>query len=183
MYEHGKSDKPIVPKKSANKGVPAQRATPAESMEGRGQSQGQFGSANLRPGRRDGHWTCKKRWTKIREVAVSDKEAKFTSLWHHVYHIERLRQTYRRMKPKAETSGSTIENRVFGTPGAFLADSRDHSGASTGHPETSTDHPETSTGHPETSTGHPETSTGHPETSTGHPETSTDHPETSTGHP
>ena len=49
MHEHGKSDKPIVPKKSANKGVPAARAAPAEPMEGRGPSQGQFGSANQDP--------------------------------------------------------------------------------------------------------------------------------------
>ena len=43
MYEHGKSDKPIVPKKSANKGVPATRAEPAESMEGRGLAKGNSG--------------------------------------------------------------------------------------------------------------------------------------------
>ncbi len=40
MHEHGKSDKPIVPKKSANNGVPVDRVKPAESMEGRGLAKG-----------------------------------------------------------------------------------------------------------------------------------------------
>ncbi len=100
MHEHGKSDKPIVPRKSANKGVPATRAAPAESMEGRGLAKGNSDQqTRTRTQRRT--LDLQQALDRIREVAVSDKEAKFTSLWHHVYDIERLRQAYRCMKPKA----------------------------------------------------------------------------------
>ncbi len=100
MHEHGKSDKPIVPKKSANKGSPAARAAPAESMEGRGLAKGNSDQQNRTKAQRR-TLDLQQALDRIREVAVSDKEAKFTSLWHHVYNIERLRQVYGRMKPKA----------------------------------------------------------------------------------
>ncbi len=100
MHEHGKSDKPIVPKKSVNKGVPATRAAPAESMEGRGLAKGNS-DQQTRPRTQRRTLDLQQALDRIRAVAASDKEAKFTALWHHVYDIERLRQVYRRMKPKA----------------------------------------------------------------------------------
>ena len=46
MHEHGKSDKPVVPKKSANKDVPATAGAFAESMEGRGLAKGNSDQQN-----------------------------------------------------------------------------------------------------------------------------------------
>jgi group II intron reverse transcriptase/maturase len=38
---------------------------------------------------------------RIRQVAESDKEAKFNHLWHHVYKVDHLYQAYFGLKPKA----------------------------------------------------------------------------------
>ena len=38
---------------------------------------------------------------RIRQTACRDKEIRFTSLWHHVYNIDRLREAYLRLKPRA----------------------------------------------------------------------------------
>lgn len=38
---------------------------------------------------------------RIRQAANSDKRQKFTSLWHHVYHIDRLREEYFNLKRKS----------------------------------------------------------------------------------
>lgn len=100
MYEHGKSDKPVVPKKSANNGVRVQERTFAESMEERGLAKGNSDQQNrARTQRRT--LDLQHALDRIREAAASDKERKFTALWHHVYDVARLRQAYWRMKPKA----------------------------------------------------------------------------------
>ena len=113
MYEHGKSDKPIVPRKSANKGPPAMRAAPAESMEGRGLAKGNSDQQN-RTRTQTRTLDLQQALDRIREVAVSDKEAKFTTLWHHVYNIERLRQTYLRMKQKAAPGVDGLTWKAYG---------------------------------------------------------------------
>ncbi len=38
---------------------------------------------------------------RVRAVAARDKKARFTSLWHHVYDIQRLREAYWALKPDA----------------------------------------------------------------------------------
>jgi group II intron reverse transcriptase/maturase len=38
---------------------------------------------------------------RVRQAACQDKELKFTSLWHHVYNIDRLREAYRACKHSA----------------------------------------------------------------------------------
>lgn len=38
---------------------------------------------------------------RIRQAACRDKEIRFTSLWHHVYDIDRLREAYLRLRPRA----------------------------------------------------------------------------------
>jgi len=98
MHEHGKSDKPIVPKKSANKGGHRSGWTSAEPMEGRGLAKGNPDQQNRT---RTPDMDLQQALDRIREAAVSDKERQFTTLWHHVYDVARLRQSYRRMKPKA----------------------------------------------------------------------------------
>src|SRR4051812_17654198 len=38
---------------------------------------------------------------RVRQAALADKELKFTNLWHHVYHVERLREAYLALKRNA----------------------------------------------------------------------------------
>jgi len=38
---------------------------------------------------------------RVRQAALSDKELKFTNLWHHVYDVERLREAYLALKRNA----------------------------------------------------------------------------------
>jgi RNA-directed DNA polymerase len=38
---------------------------------------------------------------RVRQAALSDKELKFTNLWHHVYDVERLREAYLALKRDA----------------------------------------------------------------------------------
>lgn len=38
---------------------------------------------------------------RVRQVALADKELKFTNLWHHVYDVERLREAYLALKRSA----------------------------------------------------------------------------------
>jgi len=100
MYEHGKSDKPVVPRKSANKDKPATGGTSAESMEGRGLAKGNS-DQQTRPRTQFRMKGLQHALNRIRSAAASDRKRRFTALWHHVYDIERLRQVFRRMKPKA----------------------------------------------------------------------------------
>jgi RNA-directed DNA polymerase len=94
MNEGGKSDERVVPAKPANKAAGAA----AESVEGRRSAEGNTAS-KTRPGRRAGHG-APSALDRVREVAVRDKEARFTALLHHV-DLDRLRAAYRAMSPKA----------------------------------------------------------------------------------
>lgn len=100
MYEHGKSDKPVVPRKSANKDRPATGGTTAESMEGRGLAKGNSDQQN-RTRTQGRSLDLQHALDRIRNAAVTDRKRRFTALWHHVYDIGHLRQVFRRMKPKA----------------------------------------------------------------------------------
>ena len=94
MYDCGKSDSSIVPKKSANKGVDASTLT--EPMEGRELAKGNTREQNsLRTQCRE---SLQSELGRIRQVATNDKNAKFTALWHHVYNIDRLRERYYGLK-------------------------------------------------------------------------------------
>jgi group II intron reverse transcriptase/maturase len=117
MNGDGKSDKPIVPKKVANKenGEPCS----AERLEGRG-------LAKRNPGGQNRTWTQRQRDLKqalarIRKAAKEDRQQRFTALWHHVYDIDRLRQAYNTLKRDAspgidgetwESYGQTLEDRL-----------------------------------------------------------------------
>src|SRR5712691_7993505 len=92
MYEHGKSDSPVVPARPPNK------VTAAEAAEERGLAKGNTGSTT-HPGRSAGH-DAPSGLDRVREVARRDKEARFTALLHHVT-LERLRWAYRAIRPQA----------------------------------------------------------------------------------
>jgi retron-type reverse transcriptase len=87
---HGESDSLVVPEKSPNKGSGA--PVPAEEMEGRGLAKGNPGGSNR--GRTQDRGDLQAALARIRQAAQRDKEARFTTLWHHVYDIRRLREAY-----------------------------------------------------------------------------------------
>lgn len=99
MYDRGKSDRPIVPKKATNKRPAA--AERAEWPEGRGLTKGNTQEQNShRTQRRE---RLQSALMRIRQIAEKDKDAKFTTLWHHVYDLERLEEAYYGLKRKSAT--------------------------------------------------------------------------------
>lgn len=128
MNDHGKSDRPMVPKKPSNKvRTPGQRSygtpytgtkveTPdtakggpkvttgtteltAEGVEGRGLAKGNLRQQNApRTQSRQGAPSALER---VRHAASEDKTLRFTALLHHVYDVERLRAAYLALKRNA----------------------------------------------------------------------------------
>src|ERR1700722_12391264 len=95
MHERGKSDRPIVPKKSPNK----TRTPAAEEMEGRGLAKGNLGQQNaFRTQRRV---DAPSELAQVRQTATLNKDAKFTALLHHIYRIDTLRFAYFQLKRHA----------------------------------------------------------------------------------
>src|SRR5215469_14656177 len=92
MNGHGQSDGPVVPANLPNK------AAAAEAGEGRGPAKGNT-DGKTRPGRSAGSGVSSA-LDRVRQVAVRDKEARFTALLHHVT-SERLRWAYWALSPKA----------------------------------------------------------------------------------
>jgi RNA-directed DNA polymerase len=75
------------------------RTTPAEGVEGRRQAEGNAGPQNtLRTQSRAGVPSA---WDRIRRAAKTDKGRRFTTLLHHVYSIETLREAYLGLKRDA----------------------------------------------------------------------------------
>src|SRR6266705_523397 len=96
MNEHGKPDRFVVPANPPDKAAAA--AAAAEAGEGRERAKGNTG-VETRPGRSAGPGVSSG-LDRVREVAVRDKEARFTALLHHVT-VSRLRWACRALSPKA----------------------------------------------------------------------------------
>lgn len=93
MNDRGKSYGRVVPKKRANKG--GGTPTSAESVEERRPAKGNsHQQTSVRAQERAALQSALER---VRQVASSDKEERFTTLWHHVYNIDRLREAYLRL--------------------------------------------------------------------------------------
>lgn len=107
MNEHGKSYRPIVPKKHPNKGSGTPRL--AEGVEGRSLIKGN--SESLNSDRTQWRKELQNKLTRIWQKARQEKGEKFTALWHHVYDINRLREAYFNLKRDAApgTDGITWE--------------------------------------------------------------------------
>jgi RNA-directed DNA polymerase len=123
MNEPGKSDKPVVPAKPAKLNFWDFRQKLFEPVEGRGlakengedapdpMDQGVFppvGPAkqvHRTQSRDEANATQPQNLhsalDRVRQAACRDKGLKFTSLWHHVYNIERLREAYLALKRNA----------------------------------------------------------------------------------
>ena len=78
MNGHGQSDRFVVPAKLANNA----QGGAAEPVEGRGSAKGNT-DGKTRPGRSAGPGVSSA-LDRVRQVAVRDKEARFTALLHHV---------------------------------------------------------------------------------------------------
>lgn len=87
----GESDNPIVPEKLANKGIGA--PVPAERVEGRGLAKGNPNGSHR--GRAQDRGDLQTALERVRQAARMDKGTRFTTLWHHVYNEDRLREAYR----------------------------------------------------------------------------------------
>ena len=94
MHDRGKSDDPVVPARPPNKapvGV-------AEVVEGRGSPEGNAASST-RSGLSAGQ-SAPSGLDRVRHVARTDKDVRFTALLHHV-DVDRLRTAYRAIRAKA----------------------------------------------------------------------------------
>ena len=107
MYEGGKSDGPVVPAKPPNNTAVAV----AEVVEGRGSAKGNTAS-KTRPGHGAGQ-DARSALDRVRQVAVRDKEARFTALLHHVT-VDRLRVAYWAIRPQAAPGVDGVTWGVYG---------------------------------------------------------------------
>jgi 4'-phosphopantetheinyl transferase EntD len=85
MNESGKSDSPIVPKKSPNK----VRKRAAGAMEERGLAKGNLDKQNAF--RAHGRICAHSALDRVGQALKRDRRQRFTALFHHVYSIDQLR--------------------------------------------------------------------------------------------
>ena len=97
IYDGRESDSPIVSKKPSNKGFAA--ANSAEEVERRGLAKG---NVVKQPKVRAQHRVALQHaLDRIRQFVGFSKDVRLTSLWHHVYDIDRLRVAYFQLKQNA----------------------------------------------------------------------------------
>jgi group II intron reverse transcriptase/maturase len=94
MHDREKSDGLVVPVKLLNNA----QGGAAEAVEGSGPAKGNT-TGETRPGHGAGHGAPSE-LGRVRRVAQTDKEARFTALLHHV-DVDRLRAAYFALRPKA----------------------------------------------------------------------------------
>ena len=94
MHDREKSDGPVVPEKLPNNAP----GGAAEAVEGSGPAKGNAAS-QTRSGPSAGQ-SALSGLDRVRRVAATDKEARFTALLHHV-DVDRLRAAYWALEPKA----------------------------------------------------------------------------------
>lgn len=120
MNGHGKSDSPVVPGNSPNKGG-GQRPPPAEGREGRGLAKGN--SPEQTTLRTQGRLRVQQALGRVRQAAQKDKGLRFTALLHHIYSPDTLREAYFGLKRDAAAGvdgqtwqqyGETLEAKLLG---------------------------------------------------------------------
>ena len=97
MNDDGQSDSCVVPVKSANKVSPEETA---ERMEGRRLVKGNVDESPMcrTQGRKE---DMKETLRRIRQAVKREPKEKMTSLYHHVYRVENLREAYMSLKKNA----------------------------------------------------------------------------------
>lgn len=97
MNEPGKSDSLVVPQNPANK---ASGAPPvAESGEGRGLAE--RNPSQQTRSRTQSRSDLQQALERVRQAAWNNKGLRFTTLWHHIYDVDRLRTAYFSLKRTA----------------------------------------------------------------------------------
>ena len=91
-------------------------APPAEEMEGRGWAEGNASSQNT-PRAQDRERGVLSEWDRIGQAASTDKTRRFTTLLHHVYNIETLREAYFSLKRDAAPG---VDEQTWQTYGEHL---------------------------------------------------------------
>jgi RNA-directed DNA polymerase len=109
MNGHGQSDGLVVPANPPNKAVTV--VTGAEAGEERGPAKGNT-AGETRPGRSAGSGVSSE-LDRVRQVAVRDKDARFTALLHHVT-LSRLRQAYEAISPGAAPGVDGVRQAAYG---------------------------------------------------------------------
>src|SRR5439155_9083079 len=94
MHDRGKSDGPVVPAKPPNNA----QGGAAEAVEGRGPAEGNA-TSETRSGRRAGQ-SAPSELDRVRRVAQTDEDGRFTALLHHV-DVDRVRAAYWAIRPQA----------------------------------------------------------------------------------
>ena len=104
----GKSDNCVVPRKSSNNTGPPV----AEGMEGRRLAKGNSREQNrLRTQGRDRMRSALER---VRQAATGDRSLRFTSLLHHIYSMDTLREAYFGLKRDAAPGVDGMTWRYYG---------------------------------------------------------------------
>jgi group II intron reverse transcriptase/maturase len=111
MNGRGKSDSPIIPEKPSNNGVTPAAAS-AERAEGRGLPKGN--STEQDRSRALIRHDLQSALDRVREAAVRDRGLQFTTLWHHVYDVVRLREAYLGLKRKAAPGVDRVTWHTYG---------------------------------------------------------------------
>jgi RNA-directed DNA polymerase len=96
MNDSRQSDESVVPKKQPNEVEDASSAE--EVVEGRGSTKGN--SIKRTRSRVQNRSDLQQKLDRVRQAAVNG-EKQFTSLWHHVYDVDRLREAFFRLKRSA----------------------------------------------------------------------------------
>jgi group II intron reverse transcriptase/maturase len=101
MNGRRKSDRPVVATKPANKVEATSNSdtSMAERVERRGLAKGKPPGQNTN--RAQDRTVVQSALSRIRQAAVKDKQAKFTSLMHHIYNLSMLREAYFALKRDA----------------------------------------------------------------------------------
>ena len=107
MDGRGKSDGRVVPAKPPNKPAPAG----AEVVEGRRPAEGNV-AGKTRSGHRAG-LSAPSALDRVRQVAQTDRDARFTALLHHVT-VDRLREAYRALRPAAAAGMDGVTWSAYG---------------------------------------------------------------------
>ncbi len=107
MNDVGGLTGPVVPAKPPNNAVRAA----AEAVEERGPAEGNAPS-KTRPGHRTGPGVPSA-LDRVRQIAIRDKDAQFTTLLHHVT-VERLRAAYLACRPQAAAGVDGVTWEVYG---------------------------------------------------------------------
>src|SRR5438874_1234193 len=107
MHDRAKSDGRVLPVKLPNNA----QGGAAEAVEGRRPAKGNT-AGETRPGLSVGQGAPSE-LGRVRRVAATDKEARFTALLHHV-DVDRLREAYGALNPRAATGVDDVPGRTYG---------------------------------------------------------------------